>query len=68
VLVEEAHITIRAWILDERCSPLLDVTVLEMSLFLSIIVQMDHDQRDRTKHYSFTLEQFSTDFYGKETK
>jgi hypothetical protein len=32
--------------IDEGCSPLPDVTILEMYLFLSIIVPMGHDKRE----------------------
>jgi hypothetical protein len=44
--------------LDRGCSPLPDITILEIYLFLSIIVQLDDDQRKRLKNYWSTLEQF----------
>jgi hypothetical protein len=40
----------------------------EMYLFLSVIVQMCHDQRDRLKDYWSTLEQFFMVFYGNTMK
>jgi hypothetical protein len=43
-------------------SPLPDVTLAEMYLFLALIVQMGHDIRDTLKDYWSTLEQFHTPF------
>jgi predicted nucleotidyltransferase len=39
-----------------------------MYLFLSIIVQMCHDQRDKLKDYWSTLEQLFIAFYGNTMK
>jgi hypothetical protein len=50
-------------ILDEGHSPLPDMTIQEMYLVSSIIVQMGHHQRDKLKDYWSTLEQFFTAFY-----
>jgi hypothetical protein len=36
---------------DEGCTPLSDATIQEMFLFLSNIVQMDYNQRDRLKSF-----------------
>jgi hypothetical protein len=43
--------------LDEGCSPLHDITVQKMYLFLSV-VQMGYDQRDTLISYWSTLEHF----------
>jgi len=48
--------------LDEGCSPLPDVTIHEMYLFLSVIVKMRHDQRDMLKACWCILEQFLQPF------
>jgi hypothetical protein len=49
-------------------SPLPDMTVQEMYLFLAIVVQMGHDQRDVLKDYWSTLERYFVAFYGKTMK
>jgi len=54
--------------LDEVQSPLPDVTVQEMSLFLAIIVQMGHNQRGMLKDYWWTHEEYFTAFYGNTMK
>jgi hypothetical protein len=54
--------------LDAGHSPLRDVTVKELCLFLAIIVQMGHDQRDVPKDYWPTQEQFYMVFYGNAMK
>jgi hypothetical protein len=54
-------------IAEER-SPLPDVTRPEMYLFVSIVLQMGHDQKDRLKDYWSTLEQFFMAFYGNTMK
>jgi hypothetical protein len=41
---------------DERPSPLPDVTEAVMFLFLAITIQMGHDLRDRLKDYWATLQ------------
>jgi hypothetical protein len=70
LLVEESNRYYHQYLdtLDEGRSPLHDVTIWEMYLFLSIIVQMGHDQRDRLNDYSSTLEQFFMAFYGNTMK
>jgi hypothetical protein len=52
----------------EGRSPLPDVTIPEMYLFVSIALQMGHNQRDRLKDYWSTLEQFFTAFYENTMK
>jgi hypothetical protein len=44
--------------LHEGSSPLPDLTIQEMYLFLSITAQMGHDQKDRIKDYWSILEEF----------
>jgi hypothetical protein len=51
--------------LDDRWSPLPDVTLKEMYSFLVFILQMGHDVRDTLKAYWTTAEQFSMTFSGK---
>jgi hypothetical protein len=60
LLVEETNRYYHPYLdtLDEGRSPLPDVTKQEMYLFLSITVQMGHDQRERLKDYWSLLEQF----------
>jgi hypothetical protein len=53
--------------LDEGCSPLPDVTIQEMYLVSSIIVQMGHDER-QIQRLLVTLEQFFMAFYGNTMK
>jgi len=38
------------------------MTIQEMYVFLSVIVQMEHNQRDTLKSYWNTLEQFLSPF------
>jgi len=45
-----------------------DMTVPKMCLFLAIIVQMVHYQRDTLKDCWSTLEQYLTAFYGNTVK
>jgi hypothetical protein len=40
----------------EGCPPLPDVTIQEMYLFVTIILQMGHDQRDTLKGYLSKIE------------
>jgi hypothetical protein len=54
--------------LDEGCSPLPDLTVQDMYLFLAIIVQVGHDQREMLKGYWSTTEQYFLAFYGSTMK
>jgi len=54
--------------LDEGHSPLPDMTVQEMCLFLATVVQMGHDQRDVLKDYWLTLEQYFVALYRKTKK
>jgi hypothetical protein len=44
------------------------MTFQEMCLFLVIVVQMGHDQRDVLKDYWSTLEWYFVAFYGKTMK
>jgi hypothetical protein len=48
--------------LDEGQSPLSDMTVQEMCLFLAVTLQMGHDQRDTLSEHWLTLEQYLTAF------
>ena len=54
--------------LDEGQSPLPDMTIQETCLFLAIILQMGHNQRDTLSDYCLTLEQYFMDFYGNTMK
>jgi hypothetical protein len=51
--------------LDERPSPVPDITESEMLLFLALIIQMGHDVRDSFKDYWTVSEQLLTPFYSK---
>jgi hypothetical protein len=53
--------------LNDRRSPLLDMTLKEMFSFLAIL-QMGHDIRDTPEAYWSTAEQFSMPFFGKTMK
>ena len=44
------------------------MTVQKMCLFLAIIMQIRHDQRDMLKDYLSTLEQYFMAFYGNTMK
>jgi len=48
--------------LDEVWSPLPDMTVQEMCLFLAVTVWIGHDQKGTLKDYWPTLEQYFTAF------
>ena len=54
------------WIMDSP--PLPDVTVQETCLFLAIIVQMGHNQRDMLQDYWLTLEQYFMALYRNTMK
>jgi hypothetical protein len=70
LLVEETNRYYRQYLdtIAEGRSPLPDVTIPEMYVFVSIVLQMGHDQRDRLKDYWSTLEQFFMAFYGNTMK
>jgi hypothetical protein len=53
---------------DEGWSPMPDVTVQVMCLFLAIIVQVGHDQRDMLKGYWSTTEQYFMAIYSSHPK
>jgi hypothetical protein len=63
-LVEETNRYYHQYLetLDARPSPLHDVTVPEMMLFLAIKIQMGHDIRNLLKNYWSPLKQFYTSF------
>jgi hypothetical protein len=67
LLVEEANRYYDQYpdMLNEGHVPLLEVSIQEMYLILSIFLQIGHDQRDTLKDYWFTLERFLTTFWGK---
>jgi hypothetical protein len=69
LLVEETNRNYNQYMdtLDEGCSPLSDMTIKEMCLFLPVFVQMGHEQRNRLKDYWSTLEQILT-FYRNTMK
>jgi hypothetical protein len=69
-LVEETNISYHNFLetVDEGCSSVPDMTVLEMCLFLPVIMQMGHDQRGRLKDCLPTLEQFFIAFCGNTMK
>jgi hypothetical protein len=70
LLVEETNRYYRQYLetIAEGRSPLPNMTILEMYLFVSIVLQMGHDQRDRLKDYWSTLEQFFMAFYRNTMK
>jgi hypothetical protein len=70
LLVEETNRYYHQYLetIAEGCSPLPDVTIPEMYLFISFVLQMGHDQKDRLKDYWSTLEQFFMAFYGNTMK
>jgi hypothetical protein len=70
LLVEETNRYYHQYLeaIAEGCSALPDMTIPEMYLFVSIVLQMGHDQRDRLKDYWSTLEQFFMAFYGNTMK
>jgi hypothetical protein len=70
LLVEETNRYYHQYLetVAEGCSPLPNITKPEMYLFVSIIVQMGPDQRDRLKDYWSTLEQFLMAFYRNTMK
>lgn len=70
LLVEETNRYYHQYLdtLDEWQSPLPYMTVQKMCLFLVIIVQVRHDQRDMLKDYLSTLEQYFVAFYGNTMK
>jgi hypothetical protein len=49
--------------LDEGKSPLPEVIVQEMHLFMAVTVQVEHDQSDTLKNYWYTQEQVYIPFY-----
>jgi hypothetical protein len=54
--------------LDDGRSPLPNVSIQEMCVYLDIIVKMRHNQRDTLKGYWSTLEQHFMAFYGNTMK
>jgi hypothetical protein len=70
LLVEETNRYYHQYLetIAEGRSPLSDVTIPEKYLFISIVLQMGHDQRDRLKDHWSTLEQFFMAFYGNTMK
>jgi hypothetical protein len=70
LLVEESNRYHHQYLasLEDRPSPLPDVTDSEIFLFLGIIIQMDHDIRDRIRDYWVTSEKFLTPFYSNTLK
>jgi hypothetical protein len=52
-------------VLDEGHAPLPDVTIQEMYFFVSVTVQMGHNQIYILKDYWSTPEQFYTAFNGR---
>jgi hypothetical protein len=69
-LVEKTNIYNHQYLamLDEGWSAMPDVTVQDMRLFLAIIVQVGHDQRDMLKGYWSTIEQYFMAIYGSQPK
>jgi hypothetical protein len=53
---------------DVGLSPLPNVTIQEMCLYLDIIVKMGHNQRDTLKDYRSTLEQYFIASYRNTVK
>jgi hypothetical protein len=53
--------------LDEGRSPMPDMAVWDMCLFLAIIMQVGQDQ-DMLKGYWSTIEQYFMAFYGSQPK
>jgi len=53
---------------DVRRSPLPNVTIQEMCLYLDIIVKMGHNQSDTLKDYRSTLEQYFIASYRNTVK
>jgi hypothetical protein len=70
LLVEETNRYYRQYLqtVAKGSSPLPDVTIPEMYLFLPIVLQMGHNQRDRLKDYWSTLEQYFMAFYRNTMK
>jgi hypothetical protein len=70
LLVEETNRYYHQYLdtIAEGRSPLPDVTIPEMYLFIPTVLQMGHDQRDRLKDYWSILEQFFMAFYGNTMK
>ena len=70
LLVEETNRYYHQYVdaLDEGQTLLPDMTVQETCLFLVIILQMGHDQRDTLSDYWLTLEQYFMDCYGNTMK
>jgi hypothetical protein len=70
LLVEETNIYYHQYLdtLDDGPSPLPDITVTEIFLFLVIIVQMGHDICDCLADFWLTIEQFLKPFYGTTMK
>jgi hypothetical protein len=68
--VEETNRYYRQYLdmLDEEQSPLPDVTVQEICLFVTIIVQMGHNKRGMLKDYWWTLEEYFMAFYRNTMK
>jgi hypothetical protein len=64
----QIDINTSTWTLDEGWSPLPDMTVQKMCLFLAIIVQMVHDQRDTLKDCWLTLVQYLMALYRNTMK
>ena len=54
--------------LDDGQSPLHNVTIQEMCLYLDIIAKMMHNQRDTLKVYWSTLEHYFMALYGNIMK
>jgi hypothetical protein len=50
--------------LDEGKSPLPEVTVQEMYLFMAVTVQVENDQSDALKNYWYTQNRFAYPFTG----
>jgi len=53
---------------DEGWSPMPGVTIQVMCLFLAIIVQVGHDQRDMLKGYWSTIEHYFMAIYRSQLK
>jgi hypothetical protein len=73
LLVEQTNLYYRQYFdrQDEdgaSSSPLPDVTLAEMYVFLALIIQMGHDIRDTLKDYWSTLEQFHTTSFSATMK
>jgi hypothetical protein len=60
LLLDETNCYYKQYIdtLDEGPTPLRDVTVQEIYLFVAVVFQMGHDQRDTLKDYWSIAENF----------